>query len=165
MALPSESLGHITPTRLFVVTCGHRCVYARWNCSTPKQKWYVYLNGLGSPGFAPRPKYHASHGTTVEMHGTPAASQASETGLTVSGVDVVSMRSTCSPLMRSWATCEERCGSDCPSLSTMVTSYFLPPMVSPPSNAFRARLSTYASGSPKPAAGPVLGLTKPIFKV
>ena len=112
MALPSESLGHITPTFLFVVTCGHRCVYARLNCSTPKQKWYVNLNGDGSPGLAPRPKYHASQGTTVEMHGTPAASHASETGFTVSGVEVVSIRSTPSVLMRSLATCEARCGSD-----------------------------------------------------
>ena len=58
-----------------------------------------------SSGLAPRPKYHASHGTTVEMHGTPAASQASETGLTVSGVEVASIRSTLSPLIRSLATC------------------------------------------------------------
>src|SRR5262245_58559208 len=117
MALPSESLGHITPTRLFVVTCGHRCVYARLNCSTPKQKWYVNLNGEGWPGLAPRPKYQASHGTTVEMHGTPAASQASETGLVVSGVDVVSIRSTASPVISSLATCALRCGLDWLSFS------------------------------------------------
>ena len=33
-------------------------------------------NGEGAPGLAPRPKYHASHGTTVEMHGTPAQQRA-----------------------------------------------------------------------------------------
>src|ERR1700730_1420369 len=104
MALPSASFGHMTPTFLFVVTSGQRFVYARKNCCTPKQKWKEYLNGEGWPGFAPRPKYHASHGTTVETHGTPAASQASETGLTVSGVEVVSMRSTFWPWIRSLAT-------------------------------------------------------------
>ena len=72
------------------------------------------LNAFLSVGFAPRPKYQASHGTTVEMHGTPAASHASETGLTVSGVEVVSIRSTLELLIRSLATCAERCGLDCP---------------------------------------------------
>jgi hypothetical protein len=66
---------------LFVGTVGHRVVYDFANCSTPRKKWKAYLNFFVSVGFAPRPKYHASHGTTVEMHGTPAASQASETGL------------------------------------------------------------------------------------
>jgi len=42
----------------------------------------------------PRPKYHASHGITVERQGTPAASQASATGFTTSGVDVTSIKST-----------------------------------------------------------------------
>src|SRR5262245_11559309 len=121
MALPSESLGHMTPTFLFVDTCGHRWVYAEWKCSTPKQKWYVYLNASFWSGVASRPKYHACHGTTVEMQGTPAASQASATGLTVSGVDVVSMRSTPSPLMRSFATWAERCGLDWLSLSMIST--------------------------------------------
>jgi hypothetical protein len=82
----------------------------------------VNLNGDGLPGLAPRPKYQASHGTIVEMHGTPAASQASETGLTVSGVDVVSIRSILLPLIRSLATAAPRAGSDCPSLSMMVMS-------------------------------------------
>ena len=82
----------------------------------------MYLNGDGCPGFAPRPKYHASHGTTVEMHGTPAASHASETGLTVSGVEVVSMRSTLSLWIRSFATCAARAGSDWLSLSMISTA-------------------------------------------
>src|SRR3954451_19863914 len=122
MALPSESFGHSTPTFWFVGTCGHIVVYAEANSSTPKQKWYVYRNAFLSSGLAPRPKYHASQGTTVEMHGTPAASHASATGLTVSGVDVVSMRSTASELIRSLATWAARCGSDWLSLSTIVTS-------------------------------------------
>ena len=79
-------------------------------------------NGEGLPGFAPRPKYQASHGTTVEMHGTPAASHASETGLTTSGVDVVSIRSTFSEWIRSFATCAATLGVDCASLLTTSTA-------------------------------------------
>jgi hypothetical protein len=41
-------------------------------------------------------EYHASQGMVVERHGTPAASDASATGLTVSGAEVVSIRSTLS---------------------------------------------------------------------
>src|SRR5207302_7433990 len=121
MALPSASFGYMAPTFLLVDTCGHRCVYARKNCSTPKQKWKVYLNGEGCPGLAPRPRYHASHGTTVEMHGTPAASQASDTGFTVSGVDVASMRSTFWPEIRSLARCDPTEGVDWPSRETIST--------------------------------------------
>src|SRR5512135_3922850 len=36
-------------------------------------------------------------------------------------------------------------------------------MERPPARAFRARPRTYGSGSPKPDAGPVIGLTKPIL--
>jgi hypothetical protein len=46
------------------------------------------------------------------MHGTPAASQASETGLTTSGVDDASMKSIWSELMRPLATSAARCGLD-----------------------------------------------------
>jgi len=55
------------------------------------------------------------------MHGTPAASEASETGLTVSGVEVASMMSTLLPLMRLLATWALRAGSDWLSLSTICT--------------------------------------------
>src|SRR2546425_812539 len=112
----------MTPTFLFVFTCGHRCVYALKNSSTPKQKWYEYLNGEGWPGFAPRPKYHASHGMVVEMHGTPAASQASATGLTVSGVDVVSIRSTWSLLIRLFANVRLEMRAPNPSVSSAIAS-------------------------------------------
>src|SRR3981081_1685098 len=121
MALPSASLGHNTPTFLLVVTCGHRWVYALKNCSTPKQKWNVNLKGDGCPTLAPRPRYQASHGTTVEMHGTPAASQASETGFTVSGVEVASMISTFWFWIRSCAICAPTDGVDCESRETIST--------------------------------------------
>ena len=62
---------------------------------------------------APRPKYQASHGMTVETHGTPAASHASETGFTTSGVEVTSIRSTLSLLMSALANWLARAGSDC----------------------------------------------------
>src|SRR5581483_8256942 len=151
MALPSSSFGHMTPTFLFVATCGHRCVYASKKFLTPKQKWMPARKGDLVGSFAPRPKYHASHGTTVVMYGTCAASQASATGFTTSGVEVASIRST-------FAACA---GADWLSLLTIVTAYFLPPTVSPDAKALRARPITYGSGSPKPAAGPVSGLTKP----
>ena len=100
------------------------------------------LNGDGPSGLPPRPKYQASHGTTVEMHGTPAASQASDTGLTVSGVEVVSMRSIASPVISSLATCALRCGFDWLSLSMTTTSYDLPSMVRPWPSALRASSRT-----------------------
>src|SRR5919204_6805070 len=104
MALPSASLGHMTPTFLFVFTCFHKFVYECAKLAVPKQKWTPYWNGDFVGPFAPRPKYHASHGTTVVMYGTPAASAASATGLTVSGVDVARIRSTFEPWIRSPAT-------------------------------------------------------------
>src|SRR5581483_11348143 len=161
MALPSSSFGHMTPTFLFVATCGHRCVYASKKFLTPKQKWMPYRNGDLVGSFAPRPKYHASHGTTVVMYGTCAASQASAAGFTTSGVEVASIRSTFVLLMSWPATFAACAGADWLSLFTIFTAYFLPATVNPDANALRARPSTYGSGSPKPAAGPVSGLTKP----
>ena len=67
----------------------------------------------------------------METHGTPAASQASETGLTTSGVEVVSIRSTLSLLISAFANWLARAGSDCESLSMISTLYFLPPDVRP----------------------------------
>ena len=70
------------------------------------------MKGEGWPGLAPRPKYQASQGMTVEMQGTPAASQASATGLIVSGVETVSIRSILSLLIRLLASWPAREGSD-----------------------------------------------------
>src|SRR3954454_19104422 len=97
------------------------------------------------------------------MHGTPAASHASDTGLTVSGVEDVSIRSTFWPEIKLLACCAECCGSDWLSFVMILTSYFLPPTVSPSATAFCTRPTTYLSPSPKEAAGPVSGLTKPIL--
>ena len=75
------------------------------------------------------------------------------------------MMSTPSEVIRScdtWALTE---GVAWLSLLMTSTSYFLPPDVMPLANAFLARLITYGSGSPKPAAGPVNGLTNPILIV
>src|SRR5579884_1455045 len=116
MALPSVSFGHITPTLRFVFTCGHRCVYASKNSCVPKQKMKPYRNGDGFPGFAPRPKYHDSHGTTVATFGTPAASAASAAGFVCSGVEVASRMSTLSEWISSFATCAARVGFDWLSL-------------------------------------------------
>src|SRR5487761_717459 len=164
-ALPSVSFGYMTPTTLFVLTCGHKSSYASANCCVPKLKRYEKWNGCGPPGFAPRPKYHASHGSTVPTHGTPAASHASATGLTTSGVDVASMRSTLLLWISVFATCAAVAGLDWLSLLTMFTAYFLPPTVSPFAKPFFAREMMYGSPSPKPPAGPVSGLTNPIVIV
>ena len=80
------------------------------NCWVPNEKMYVNLKGAVSVSLAPRPRTQASHGQVVLMQGIPAASQASETGLIVSGVDVVSIMSIASELMSSCATSAPRCG-------------------------------------------------------
>lgn len=48
----------------------------------------------------------------VDLIGTPAASQASETGLTISGVDVVSSRWVCPPIACRWQQPPPSCPSD-----------------------------------------------------
>jgi hypothetical protein len=99
----------------------------------------VNLNAALSPSFAPRPKYHASHGSTVEMHGTPAASQASATGLTTSGVDEASIMSIWSELIRPLATSAARWGLDWLSRGTIWILYVLP---SPPLTPFAVAFLT-----------------------
>ena len=80
------------------------------------------MNGDGAPGLAPRPKYQASHGITVDRQGTPAASHASDTGLIVSGVETTSIMSIWSLLMSVLASWLARDGSDCVSRSRITTS-------------------------------------------
>jgi hypothetical protein len=93
-----------------------------------------------SSSLAPRPKYHACHGSTVDMQGTPAASHASETGLTTSGVDDASIRSTVLALMSSLATWAARSGLDWLSLGMIWIVYFLlSPAVTPSFTASRTR--------------------------
>src|SRR6202011_6164455 len=80
------------------------------NCCMPKKNIVVRLKPI--PGFPPRAKNHASHGTIVETHGMPFASHASATGLVVSGVEEVRIRSALLVKISSRATCEARSGLD-----------------------------------------------------
>src|SRR5436190_23894810 len=89
------------------------------NCCMPKKNMVVKLKAV--PGLPPRAKNHASHGTIVETQGMPLASQTSATGLVVSGVDEVRIRSALLLRINSRATCEARSGLDCVSLTTMLT--------------------------------------------
>src|SRR4051812_44206851 len=88
------------------------------NDSAPKKNIVVYLNGTGLAGSACRLKYHACHGTTVDRQGVLFCSAIVATGLVVSGVDVVRIRSTLLELMSSWATWPARFGSDWLSFTT-----------------------------------------------
>ena len=60
----------------------------------------------------PRPAYQDSHGHTVDRQGVPSFSQATATGLVVSGVEVVRIMSTLSCRISCRATTEARLGSD-----------------------------------------------------
>src|SRR3954470_24847991 len=149
----------MTPTFLLVEMRLHCDRYVFAKSPVPNEKWKTDLKPFfGSPL---RPKNQASHGSTVEIAGTPAASAASETGLFVSGVEVVRMRSTLFLLISSRAIWPARTGSEVVSLSMIWTAYLFPPMTRPLANAFRAWASRYGVGSPKPASGPVRGLMKP----
>ena len=80
------------------------------------------MNALaGLSGLPPRPAYQDSHGTTVDTHGTPCASHTPDTGLVVSGVEVVRMMSTWLFRMSWRATWEARFGSDWLSATTTLT--------------------------------------------
>src|SRR5262245_23944202 len=120
-ALPSASFGNIPATTLSVETRFHIGTKQPPNSATPKKNIVVKLNGLGFFGSACRAKYHASHGTTVDTHGTPCASHTVATGLVVSGVELVTIRSAWSDRISSRATCDARFGSDCVSLRTIST--------------------------------------------
>ena len=58
-----------------------------------------------------KPPQYASHGTTVDRHGTWAASHVMLTGMVVSGAELVTIRSA-PPLIRPWVTCTATLGSD-----------------------------------------------------
>ena len=95
----------------------------------PKKNMVVKLKA--DPGLAPRAKYQASQGTMVDTHGMPFASHTSATGLVVSGVEDVRIRSALSVRINSRATCEARSGLDCVSLTTIFTSKVLLPSLKP----------------------------------
>src|SRR5450432_286845 len=115
-ALPSGSLGQIAPVFLLVGTASHMSRYTASTSSRPQKKWYVHLKLL-LPGLPPRPMKYGCQGATVEMQGTPFASQTSATGFTVSGVDATSMRSMPSWRIKSLATSPHRFESDWLSLT------------------------------------------------
>ena len=93
------------------------------------------------------------------MQGTPARSQTSATGLVVSGVEEVSIRSMRSRRSRSPATVAARSGSDWLSLTTISTGWERRPMVSPSRSLARTPSSTNPSASPKDTNGPLCGDT------
>ncbi len=125
--------------------------------SRPQKKWYVDLKPVS--GLPPRPKNHGCHGQTLEMQGVPLASHWSDTGFVVSGVLDTSMRSTLSDRMRREATSAARFGSDWLSRTSTSTGTLCPRMVSPLPTTWRMPPTTKLSVSPKPASGPVCGLT------
>src|SRR3974377_351028 len=92
-ALPSASFGNITPTFLLLGIWFHSERYNPANWAPPKAKGYVHLKGDGWPGFPPRPKNEPPQDTPDERKAPPAASQASATGFTTSGVEVTSIKS------------------------------------------------------------------------
>ena len=123
----------------------------------------MYLNELEAaavlPMVPPRPRNQASQGTMVPRHGTWALSHWSDTGLTVSGADVVSMMSTLFWVISCWATWAARVSLDWLSAVKISTWYFLPPTVRPLASAARTLPSTNGSDEVNAASGPVRGLT------
>ncbi len=93
------------------------------------------------------------------MHGSSFSSQASLTGLAVSGVPAVRISATLSFRTRSLATSPARFGLLWLSLRRICTSCFLPPTTMPPLNAAFIWSMTHLSASPKGASGPVCGDT------
>ena len=110
-------------------------------------------------GLPPRAKNHGCHGHTDDTHGVPFTSHWSETGLVVSGVLATSIRSTLSVRIKREATSAARLGSDWLSRTRISTGWLFPLMVSPLVSALRIPPTTKPSASPKPASGPVCGLT------
>ncbi len=109
-------------------------------------------------GLPPRAKNHGCHGHTLETHGVPLTSHWSETGLVVSGVLATSMRSILSERISREATSAARLGSDWLSRTMISTGRFCP-LMERLGAALRTPATTNASLSPKPASGPVCGLT------
>ena len=106
-----------------------------------------------------RPKNQGCQGTTLLMQGTSLSSQASLTGLAVSGVPAVSTSATLSLRIRSLATSPARLGLLWLSLSTISTACFRPAMEMPSLKAAFIWSITHLSASPNGASGPVCGLT------
>ena len=76
---------------------------------------------MGWAGLPPSPEHQDSQGSLVARQGTPSVWATTATGLTVSGGDEASNRSTLF-FRTSWrASCEARFGSDWLSLTMMLT--------------------------------------------
>jgi len=103
---------------------------------------------------------HDCHGATDETHGTPLASQASDTGLVVSGVPATRTMFTLSSRMSWFATVAASASVDWLSLRMIWTSYFLPATVMPffPKYEFIVPI-TNESAWPNSASDPVSGVT------
>src|SRR5882672_3025123 len=111
---------------------------------------------------AEEPRLPRRHGGNA---GISFSSQASDTGLVVSGVDDTSIRSTLSFSMRSFATSPARFGLDWLSFWMICTATFLPPRSTPPANNLFICSMMNLSASPNGASGPVCGDTKPSLMV
>src|SRR6516164_1196149 len=162
-ALPSASLGYWQAT--FLLLDGirfHIGTKHPWNCLSPKKNSVQYWNVLvGWVGLPPSPAYQDSQGSLVARQGTPSVWATTATGLTVSGVDEVSSRSTLL-LRMSWrATWDAWLGSDWLSTSRILTANFLPPTVNPFWYAGVARIVLRTNLSPEanPDSEPVYGVT------
>ena len=118
-ALPSESFGNVQPTILLVCSWAwilfHIAIKARHRSLTPRKYTVANLGlnvDLPGVGLPPRLAYQACQGTLPQMTGVPRASALVATGLTVSGVEEVSSRSTLSERMAWLARSPARLGSD-----------------------------------------------------
>ena len=111
----------------------------------------------------PRPKKYGCHGQFVEIHGISFSSHWSATGLVVSGVSLVIIMFTPSFRISSCATSAARFGFDWLSLA-MISIVTGAPLLMMPPIAFCRPAMIQSCASPKPASGPVVGLTSPILK-
>ena len=94
--MPSESFGHWQAT-FVLLDCirFHIGMKLPMSCLRPKKNSVQYSNfAVGMAGLPPRPEYQDSHGSLVAAQGTPSVWATTATGLTVSGVDEVSSKST-----------------------------------------------------------------------
>ena len=117
--MPSESLGNMQPTTLSVLSWAwilfHIGMKALHRSLTPR-KYIVTQVGLNvdlpGVGLPPRLAYQACHGTLPQMVGVPSFSATVATGLTVSGVEEVRIRSTLSVRIAWLASWPALVGSD-----------------------------------------------------
>src|SRR5487761_2419364 len=107
------------------------------------------------------PPHQASHGHTVDRHGTPAPSHTALTGMVVSGAELVTTRSTPLAWISCVVTCAATVGLDWLSLTMIWNLYLVPPIFIPFVKRLepRIRLRTNLSGPANVASAPVEGVT------